>query len=355
MKTSSGSRASGTTASPDDHPQVRRPSLRDVADRAGVALSTASRAFAGTKNVRPRVRERVIAAAQELGYERNLLAQSLRRGLSMSVGFVVRDISNPLMAEVVLGAERALRASGYTLSITNSEGKPDLDADYVRYFRQRAVDGLLLSHSNENHGPTLEELRALAVPFVAVDREIPKDLGGAAVVCDDAHGIKSAARYLVSLGHRRIALLAAPRELRPGREAANGLSEFCRSAGDVSSIIEHGPITRAFGEDAASRIITSADRPTAIITSGHLIMQGVLTSIKAFGLTIPSDISVITFDDSENLSFFDPPMTALSREPLEVGRCAAELLLAQIDGRPTSNMVISPVLRPRASCGPPPP
>ncbi len=83
-------------------------------------------------------------------------------------------------------------------------------------------------------------------------------------------------------------------------------------------------------------------------------MQGVLTSLKAFGLKIPYDISVITFDDSENLAFFDPPMTSLSREPLEVGRCAAELLLAQIDGRAPSNMVISPVLRPRASCGPPP-
>ncbi len=128
MKTSSGSRLPGTTTAGDDHSQLRRPSLRDVADRAGVAVSTASRAFAGAANVRPRVRERVIAAAEELGYEPNLLAQSLRRGLSMSVGFVVRDISNPLMAEVVLGSERALRASGYTLSITNSEGKPDLDA-----------------------------------------------------------------------------------------------------------------------------------------------------------------------------------------------------------------------------------
>ncbi len=355
VKPSSRIRAPGATSSEDDHSQLRRPSLRDVADRAGVALSTASRAFAGTGNVRPRVRERVIAAAQELGYERNLLAQSLRRGLSMSVGFVVRDISYPSMAEVVLGAERALRASGYALSITNSEGKPDLDADYIRYFRQRAVDGLLLSHSDENHAPTLQELRALAVPFVAVDREIPKALGGAAVVCDDAHGIKSAARYLVSLGHRRIALLAGAHELRPGREAAKALGEFCRSVPDVSSIIEHGAISALFGEVATSRIITSADRPTAIITAGHLIMQGVLTSLKAFGLTVPSDISLITFDDSEYLAFFDPPITALSREPLELGRCAGELLLAQINGQGSSNIVISPVLRPRGSCGPPPP
>lgn len=151
----------------------RRPSLHDVAERVGVALSTASRAIGDMPNVRPEVRERVARAASELGYERNLLARGLRCGSSMSVGFVVRDISNPMMAEIVLGAERALRARGYALSLTNSEGQPGLDADYVRYFRQRAVDGLLLSLSAEAYEPSLAELRMLAVPFVAVDRSFP--------------------------------------------------------------------------------------------------------------------------------------------------------------------------------------
>jgi LacI family transcriptional regulator len=354
VETSSASHATGTAQIGRERSQLRRPSLRDVAERAGVALSTASRAFAGGDNVRPRVRERVLSAAQELGYERNLLAQSLRRGLSMSVGFVVRDISNPLMAEIVLGAERALRASGYTLSITNSEGKPNLDADYIRYFRQRAVDGLLLSLSDEDHPSTLEELRTLSVPFVAIDRDLPKDLGGAAVLCDHAYGVESASRYLVSLGHHRIALLAGVRDLRPGREAARALTEFCNSLPDVSSEIVYGPFSTEFGEVATSRLITSADRPTAIIAGGYHIMLGVLQSLRAFELKLPYDISVITFDDSESLAFFDPPLTALSLEPLELGRSAGELLLAKIEGQTSSDAVVSPVFRPRASCGPPP-
>lgn len=328
--------------------------MRDVAERAGVALSTASRAIAGADNVRPGVRERVLAAAQELGYERNLLAQSLRRGLSMSVGFVVRDISNPLMAEIVLGAERALRASGYALSITNSEGEPDLDAHYIRYFRQRAVDGLLLSLSDEAHGATIDELRTLSVPFVAVDRELPEDLGGGAVLFDHAQGIGAAARYLVSLGHRRIALLAGPRELRPGRETARALAEFCDALPAVNAVIEHGPFSTSFGELATSRMMTSAEPPSAIIAGGHLIMLGVLASLRAFGLNIPRDVSLITFDDSESLAFFDPPITALSREPLVLGRCAGERLLARLEGRPSDDAMISPIFRPRASCGRPP-
>jgi LacI family transcriptional regulator len=309
--------------------------------------------MAGAENVRPAVRDRVLAAAQELGYERNLLAQSLRRGASMSVGFVVRDISNPVMAEIVLGAERVLRTAGYALSLTNSEGQPDLDAEYVRYFRQRAVDGLLLSLSDELHEPTLEELKVLAAPFVAVDRELPPELGGSAVYCDHARGLESVVRYLVSLGHRQIGLLAGPSELRPGREVARALEEFCSANPGVTGTVEHGPYSFEFGERAASRMLTSADSPTAIIAGGYYILLGLAAAIRAFGKRIPDDVSVVTFEDLDSFAFFDPPISAVSREPLELGRRAGELLLARFEGRTPEPILISPVFRPRASCAPP--
>jgi LacI family transcriptional regulator len=272
----------------------------------------------------------------------------------MSIGFVVRDISSPIMAEVVLGAERTLRRAGYALSLTNSEGKPDLDAEYIRYFRQRVVDGLLLSLSDEAYVPTLEELESLNVPFVAVDRELPGDLGGAAVLCDDAKGIDFAARHLVSLGHRKIGLLAGPTNVRPGRDAARGLTEFCSSHAGVTCVIEHGPFGLEFGEAATSRMLGSANRPTAIIAGGHQILLGALASIRAFGFNVPDDVSVISFDDLGSLPFFEPPIASISREPLELGRCAAILLLALLDGHTPEPAVVSPVFRPRASCGPPP-
>jgi LacI family transcriptional regulator len=308
--------------------------------------------MAGAENVRPAVRDRVLAAAQELGYERNLLAQSLRRGASMSVGFVVRDISNPVMAEIVLGAERVLRTAGYALSLTNSEGQPGLDAEYVRYFRQRAVDGLLLSLSDEQFGPTIDELKALAVPFVAVDRELAPELGGGAVYLDHARGLESVVRYLFSLGHRRIGLLAGPRELRPGREVARALEEFCALHPGATGTVEHGPFSFEFGERAASRMLTAAERPTAIIAGGYYILLGLLAAIRAFGQRIPGDVSVVTFDDLDSLAFFDPPISVVSREPLELGRRAGELLLASFAGETPDPVVISPIFRPRDSCGP---
>lgn len=332
---------------------ARKPSLRDVAERADVAISTASRAISGEVSVRPEIRERVLSAASELGYERNLLAQSLRRGSSMSIGFVVRDISNPMMAEIVLGAERELRGAGYGLSVTNSEGSSALDAEYVRYFRQRAVDGLLLSLSDERDSATFDELRTASVPFVAVDRELPAELGGSAVFCDHADGTEAAARYLRSLGHRRIGLVAGPLSLYPGREASRALEIFGRENPDVECCIEHGTFSRESGERAMGRFLTARDRPTAVIAGGYQLLLGVLAAARAFGLSIPADLSVITFDDPEALEFFDPPITSLSREPLELGRRAAELLIARVQGRDLPAEMVKPVFRPRSSCAPP--
>jgi LacI family transcriptional regulator, galactose operon repressor len=333
----------------------RRPSLRDVADKAGVALSTASRAISGQGNVSADIRERVLAAASDLGYELNLLAQSLRRGSSMSIGFVVRDISNPMMAEIVLGAERELRAAGYSLSVTNSEGESALDAEYIRYFRQRAVDGLLLSLSDERDHDTHEELRNLALPFVAVDRELAPDVGGTAVYCDHAEGIEVAARYLVSLGHRRIGLVAGPETLRPGREAGRALEAFA-AENKIACQIEYGAFSREAGERALGRFLTARERPTAVIVGGYQPLLGVLAAARAFDVSVPEQLSVISFDDPDALEFFDPPITSLSREPLELGRAAARQLLAQLRGADPagSNAVIKPVFWPRASCTQPP-
>jgi LacI family transcriptional regulator len=199
----------------------------------------------------------------------------------------------------------------------------------------------------------LEELRLLVSPFVLIDRELPADLGGSAILYDVAGGIESTARHLRSLGHRRIGLLAGPDGLRPGREAARGMREFCAGHPEVTCVIEHGAFSSQFGENAASRILTSAERPTAVIAGGYQILLGVLGAMRAFGLRAPDDVSLVAFDDVESLEFFDPPIAALSREPVAIGEQAAELLLARIHGRHPDPVIVSTVFRPRRSCGPP--
>src|SRR5438874_10647091 len=150
-----------------------RPGMREVADRAGVAMSSVSRVLSGHPDVSPKMRRAVMAAVEELGYRPDMLAQSLRSGKTFSVGFTVSDISNPVLADIVTGAEKRLREGGYSLLLTNSEGNGELDAEQISLLQRRRVDGLILSLADENHPATVTALREVSVPVVLVDRDVP--------------------------------------------------------------------------------------------------------------------------------------------------------------------------------------
>ena len=329
-----------------------RLNLREVAERAGVAMSSVSRVLSDHPDVSPRMRSRVLAVVQELGYEPNLLAQSLRRGSTLSAGFVLRDISSPLFSEIVLGAETELRAHGYSMLLTNSEGLPALDAAHIRLFRQRRVDGILLSLADESYDETLDELRRIRVPVVLIDRELPEQLVASAVICDHRGGIREAAEYLIALGHRRIGLAAGPLNLRPGRVLKAALEEVCATAG-ITALTDPGPFTREHGEEAASRLLDHPDRPTALIAGSHQILPGVLRAVRARGLRVPDDLSLVTFDDVPLLEFLEPPLAAVSRVGLDIGREAAALLLRLLRGGEPEQVVVPTAFVPRPSCAPP--
>ena len=133
-----------------------RPVMRDVANRAGVALSTVSRVLSGHPDVGPDMRVRVMSAAADLGYEPDILAQSLRTGETMTVGFVVGDISNPLISQIARGAEASLRQSGRAMLLTNSFNDPSLDRQHIKLLNQRRVDGLILSISDDTDPETAQ-------------------------------------------------------------------------------------------------------------------------------------------------------------------------------------------------------
>jgi len=296
----------------------------------------------------------VLAAANELGYEPNLLAQSLRRGASLSIGFVVRDISSPVLSEIALGAERTLHASGYSLVLTNSEGLPSLDREYIRYFRLRRVDGILLSLADEAYEPTLEELGRLHVPSVILDRDVPASLGASRVLCDNRGGILAACRHLAELGHRHFGLIGGPLAVRPGRECASALHDFCSTHPGFAATIETGPYTREYGAEAIDRIVARKNLPTALIAGSIHILIGALHALSAQGVRIPEDASLVAFDDSEFLELMEPPIAVISRNPLKMGQAAAELLLRRLKGGEPEETIVPTNFIPRASCAPPP-
>jgi LacI family transcriptional regulator len=145
--------------------------MREVAKRAGVAISSVSRVLTDSPDVSEVMRNRVLDAVAALGYERDLLAMSMRTGATQSIGFVAINVSNPVIATNSVGAENELSKSGYSLLISNSQGNPELDADYIKHFASRRVDGLILSITDEENPRTLEMLRAYKKPIVLIDRE----------------------------------------------------------------------------------------------------------------------------------------------------------------------------------------
>jgi LacI family transcriptional regulator len=328
-------------------------SLREVAFRAGVATSSVSRVLSGHPDVSPAMRARVMAVVDALGYEPDLLAASFRRGSTMSVAVVVPDVADPFTAAVVGEAERRLREAGYVTVIASSDGSARLDADHVHLFRRRRADGLLLALSGEADPATLDELRSLQAPYVLLDCEAGDAPDASAVLSDHAAAAELAIGQLAALGHRRVALVSAPGRLRPTVERRRGFESACARLG-VAAVVPDGDPGGEIGENAVMRLLSASPRPTAVVSGSVGLLPGIVGAVRARGLRIPADVSLVAPDDAPGLELADPPVAALSREPLAVGREAARLLLDRIAGAAPETVVVAPRLVLRESCGPAP-
>jgi len=249
-------------------------SVREVAFLAGVATSSVSRVLSGHPDVSPAMRARVMAVVDQLGYEPDLLASSLRRGATMTVALLVGDISSPPEAETALGAEVRLRDAGYTMLVTSSEGSARLDAAAVNVFRRRRVDGLLLALSDGSNPETLAQIQRLTAPHVLIDGDVRGTDRASAVVCDHAGGVDRAVEHLHDLGHRRIALVAGPPGARGGRERRRAFEAACAGFG-VEAIVEPGGRSAESGRDAAARALARSPRPTALLAGSIELLPGV--------------------------------------------------------------------------------
>jgi len=328
--------------------------MRQVARLAGVAMSSVSRVLSGHPDVSAAMRVKVMTAVEQLGYEPNLLAQQLRRGATQTVGFVVGDISNPLLAQITLGAEVALRAAGYALLLTNSVNQADLDASHVRLLQQRRVDGLLLSLADESNAAAALALGRSTIPAVLIDRDLAGADQASAVLSDHAEGIGAAAEHLITLGHRRLALIAGSPHVRPTRERVRALEDTVARHRSVSCQVRAGAFSEVHGEAATRDLLDSRRPPTAIIAGGNQILIGVLRALRAAGRQVPTGVSLVTCDDTPLSEFLEPPLATIRRDPRELGRVSAELLLRRLGGAGPETVVLPTTFAASSSCAAPP-
>jgi LacI family transcriptional regulator len=330
-----------------------RASMREVAERAGVAMSSVSRVLAGHPDVSHAMTEKVMRAVEELDYQPDILAQSLRRRETRSVGFVVGDISNPLIAEIATGFESTLHTNGYSMLLTNSLGDPLLEAAHIALLSHRRVDGLVISVLDESHPGVLARLRELDIPLVVLDRTLPGDIPVSRVLSDHRSGMKTAGLHLLQLGHRRMGLITGA-AVRPSLERRAGLEEAFAAWGlPATYTADEGVFSVEHGAAAMRRLLDLSEPPTAIIAGGNQLMLGALRVVSERGLTLGKDLSFVGCDDVAITDLFQPAVAVVRRDNFAMGRTAAELLLARLrDDAPPSDVLLPTEFIARPSCGP---
>ncbi len=327
----------------------RQVTLYDVAREAGVHFTTVSRTLNGSAdlNIRPQTRERILAAAERLKYRPNAFGRGLRLSSTHTLGLLVPSLRNPVYAAVVRGAFTRAWERGYVVVLgEDSEGGLAGPA-YERLVSEGRIDGLLVATARRDDPAVAQWLKA-PVPAVFVNRRHP---GGHNVSMREEEAARLAADHLLALGHTRLAHIAGPENLDTARRRVHGFRAAVREAGHRAPIV---PV--AFDEPGGYRgmvqLLGRARPPTGVFASNINQALGALAAAKRHGVTVPEQLSLVTYDDDALAEYLDPPLTAVRMPMQELGETAVDMLLDRIsgdDGRIDVVLQTPPLLVERAS------
>lgn len=329
-----------------------RPGIKAVAALAGVGIASVSRVLSGQPGSSPQLTQRVLDAARALGYTPNALARGLRGKSTRSIGFVGSDITNPLIASIVGGAESVLSVAGFSVLLTNSGGVPSADAERIELLMQRQVDGLIVLPVLEDDPATLAALRDIRAPVALIDRELPADIPAHYVLSDHAQGIGDAARHLLANGHRRIGLVVG-RDVRPTRERIRAM-ETAYDTLDVKRelIVHRGTLSPEHGYAALEEMLSAKKPPTAIVLGGNQLLEGALEVVHRRGLRLGTDLSLVSCDDVPLCRYHQPAIATVMRDASLLGVRAAQILLGHLEAPGEPETVTLPTwFDARPSCG----
>ncbi|GAA2348001.1 LacI family DNA-binding transcriptional regulator [Saccharopolyspora halophila] len=300
--------------------------MTDVARLAGVSIKTVSRVVNSESGVHAATAERVLDAIDQLGFRRNVSAQNLRRGTGTgTIGVVLEDLANPFYSTLTRAVEEVARVQGKHVLTGSSDEDPTRERELVLEFCARRVDGLIVIPAGHQHG-YIEHERNAGTPVVFVDRP-PGEIDADFVLLDNAGGTAKAARHLAEQGHRKIGFLGDAPEIHTAAERLRGFREGCAQA-DVpfdSGLVAMGPHT---DESVSAALDGPLRDATAVITGNNRITVHTLRALA--GRT--SRPALVGFDDFELADLLDPPITVITHDTWALGKSAAELLFARLDG-----------------------
>lgn len=324
--------------------------IKDVADRAGVSIGTVSHVLNYPDRVSKEKREAVLEAIDELGYIPSEAGRRLRQVKSQLVGVVVLDISNPFFVQAARAIENRLAEDNCFPMIVSSDGDDEKEATIMRLLAGQRVRGVIVTpsgHTLEN----LEILRNRGIPVVLMDHP-PIDDAIPTVATDDRVGARLAIDHLVSLGHQNIGFISGPESIRQARDRSAGVDDAAAVAGNVAVVKYFGDRFNADTGAAGARALLDAHPDiTALFGASDQLAIGIMRAVRERELDIPSDISIIGYDDIDITSELITPLTTIKQPLSEIGREAASLLLG--DGEPEKHIVFDPTLVVRKSTAEP--
>jgi DNA-binding LacI/PurR family transcriptional regulator len=331
--------------------------MKDIAKIAGVSLGTVSHVLNNSARVREPVRKRVLEAVQAAGYQPSQLARGLRRDKTNMIGMIIPDITNPFFPGVVRGAEDVAFSNGFRLILCNTDNDHSKEMVHLNELRTFLPAGLIVIPSNfSDLTAQAESYRQAGTGVVCIDR-LPKNWSGDSVTADNEAGAYSAGRWLLQMGHRRLAAITGPLHLTNAQDRLDGFKRALKEEGlDLApEYVQETTFDRQGGYSKTLLLLRLIPRPTAIFAGNDMIALGALLAVRDAGLQCPQDISIMGFDDLDLAELTNPSLSSVSQSGYQLGTTAARILLDRIehDASPAKHVILKTSLKLRDSVAAP--
>lgn len=311
---------------------LKRPTQRDIALATGLSQTSVSLVLNGVEpsTVSAEARERIQEAAKRLGYVPNRMARNLQSARTHTLACIVPDITNPTYPALIRGFQSTADAAGYDTMIFDTDGAPERELRALQWLSQGHVDGVMAVFFHVQEAELLKAMRG-HLPVVQLESQAHKPSRTIdKIYIDNAAAAQAMTQTLIDKGHQRIAMLCAP--LGPGAERLRGYRAAMRQAGLTARTIAADDFSQAAGARAMAAELAGDFRCSAVFAANDLLAIGAMSALRAAGRRIPEDVAVAGFDDIPSAHLLHPALTTVRRSEQAIGRLAADLLIARLDG-----------------------
>ncbi|WP_308637572.1 LacI family DNA-binding transcriptional regulator [Paenibacillus silvisoli] len=321
--------------------------IYDVAREAGVSIAAVSQVINGKGKISEERRAKITEVMEKLGYRPSVIAAALTGKKTYTLGLLVPDISNPFFAEIARAVEDRGDHHGYSLVICSTDNQDERVERYLTLLQQKSVDGIIIGTGIEDI-KLLEPIRSKSIPVTMIARALPGE-SLQTVVVDDYEGGRLAARHLLGLGHTALAVLAEHPKVTSSQERIRGFRETVAEAGlslPDYFVKSSGRELVKDGKRNASELLRYAERPTAIFCCNDLLAIGALQAASELGIHVPSELSVVGFDNTILAQVTVPALTTIAQPTERMGELAVDLILQKNAGQPDEPPPLRTVLAP---------